>query len=226
MFHEALKYHRMALRIYEKIEDKHGQATALRDISYVLIDMKRFNKAQKNLERSMEIVRAKKIKDESLIASILLATSAILSEYRKHTQAVSVAKSALKMSRRIGEKELEIHVLLQLSQIYTKQKKDEPSLFYARKGFSLAIKLKNKHMIALTSGQIGILYEKSGRSDKARRFISLSRNQAKKIGDKELVTGMKQYHEWTVLTWILLISSRIAKSLRFRLNALAKLHSL
>ena len=220
---KALKYHRMAFRIYEKIHDVHGQATALIDISGDLIKMKKFNDAQKSLERSVGAVRSGKVKDKSLIAAILLSSSSIMCERQEYNRARANAKSALTIAREINEKELQVHSFLQLSRIYDLQKKHNLALMHARRSFNLAVKLRNQYMIHLTSSQLGVLYEKLGKPEKARKFIALSRIHARRIGDKKLDDKMREYHRWSLETKIFFISVLITKGLRSRLNSLVRI---
>jgi tetratricopeptide (TPR) repeat protein len=186
----SLQYHRQALAVREKINDRRGIGESLNNIGFEILKQ---GDEKGALARFLESL---KIQEElNDVTGMAQSYSNIAMSYIRNGEqqlAIDYFNKSHKLREQLGDKFGIAFSLHNLAYIYQQLGDLEKAREYFAKCISLRKEMGDRHGEALTYSNLGYLYIKLGKPDSAKQFFEMSismAEEAEAIGPLGLSTG-------------------------------------
>lgn len=182
-FADAIAFWQQALTIYQKLQDRQGEAAALGNLGAAYLAL---GDNQQAIAISQQLLTiAREIRDRRSEA-VALANLAIAYKVQgNYNQAIQSHRQALAMMEEIGDRPSQVQILNNLANSYEALGNYEEAIRLQNQNLNLARELKNRQGEGVVLGNLGALYARLGERGKAIEFHQQSLVVAQSIGDRQ-----------------------------------------
>ncbi|GAB4199332.1 MAG: hypothetical protein Fur0023_01520 [Bacteroidia bacterium] len=191
-YSKALEYFFKSLTLFEKLNDKKGQANALGNIGIVFDLQRKYDKAIEYYNKVIQI--AKSLNDKDLQASVYGNIGLSYKNKDNYEKALEYFLIAKNLAQEIQSKIIEAINLENIGEIYKLTKNYDKALQYYSDALKINKELGNKIGVAINYGDIGRVYYFQKKYDLAEQYLLKSEILLTQLNSK--------YHLNNVHLWL------------------------
>jgi tetratricopeptide (TPR) repeat protein len=178
----ATQYSYEALKLYEVLLDKPGQARVLNNLALISLAQEDFEKVY---DLSMKSLAIKRAAGDSLgVATSYLALAEVYLHQQRYADAMNQCKEALNRYRQFGNEWGTSHAILQVGEIYHAQKNYPFALSYYKDALRFARLSTDYIQVINAYKKIGQLYLQTNRFDSAYYYVKSARSLARQKNNR------------------------------------------
>jgi CHAT domain-containing protein/uncharacterized protein HemY len=181
-YQKALNFLQEALRIYQKLGDRDGEADALASIADIYNQLGQYPQAIKTYEQTLKLYQA--TGERLSEGSILNNLGTVYVSLNQISQAISVFQRGLKIARELKDVSLERSISNNLSNIDNKAGKPQQALENYQKKLSVAKTQGDREGEGLALSNLGILYNNAKQYAKALSYLQPALVIYRSLGDR------------------------------------------
>ena len=176
---KALDYYLKALRLYEELNDKNGEAMMFNRIGTIYTNQDNAEKGFEYYQKSLAIYNT--LKDKNEMANPLNNIGLYYENKGYHLQALEHFKESLKIDKKSGNQQGIAMSHSNIGRALMSKKEHDKALISFIKGLNIFEKMGDKHGISLILGNIGNVYHLQGDNKSAYLNAKRSYDIAKEI---------------------------------------------
>ena len=177
---EALDYFSKALKIYELLADKDGEATALENIGFVYKEQKQYDLAKNFFFKSLS--RHRELNDQYGIGYSLNAIGGLFEEEGRYDSALYYFDAALKVRTAINDKQGIAYVLKNSGNVYAKLNRSNEAHDAFTKSLAVFEELKDQKGISVVTNLYGACLLNENKPALSGNYLERSLALARELG--------------------------------------------
>jgi tetratricopeptide (TPR) repeat protein/predicted Ser/Thr protein kinase len=185
---DALQNFQQSLEIERQIGDKKGMAAGLDQMAFNYALLGNSTEAQKTYEQELNL--RKEVGDQDGLGIALLNFGAFLQGLGRLEEALATAKQALQIELQLGNQVRQATCLFSIGGMNFQMAKFDDALTYQQRAVDVLQKLQLPSDLAMNLGNLGLTYATIGQFDQALNSYLQGLEQARKTGDKTLISGI------------------------------------
>ncbi|MFZ1029663.1 MAG: tetratricopeptide repeat protein [Limnoraphis robusta] len=181
-FKAALNTYQQALALFQKTNNKRGEAETLFNIGVIYRVLSQYSQATEFVEQALEI--AESLNYQNLIASALSERGVIAYSLSQFPEALKFYQQAIELSQKIGDRHTEGRTLDHLGVVYRRQGNYNRALSLHQQALAILQELNQKSPQALVLNNIGIVYSRQGNYPNALEYNQKALAISREFGDR------------------------------------------
>ncbi len=181
-FREALQSWEAALKIYQRIGNRQGEAASLGNLGIAYDSLGEYQKAIAFYDQSLEIQR--QIGDRQGEAGSLNSLGVVYYSLGEYQQAIAFLQQSLEITRQIGDRQGEAASLNDLGNVYYSLGEYQQAIAFQQQSLEIKRQIGDRRGEAGSLGNLGNAYFSLGEYQQAISFQQQSLEITRQIGDR------------------------------------------
>ncbi|MEA5498378.1 CHAT domain-containing protein [Limnoraphis robusta] len=181
-FKAALNTYQQALALFQKTNNKRGEAETLFNIGVIYRVLSQYSQATEFVEQALEI--AESLNYQNLIASALSERGVIAYSLSQFPEALKFYQQAIELSQKIGDRHTEGRTLDHMGVVYRRQGNYNQALSLHQQALAILQEINQKSAQALVLNNIGIVYSRQGNYPNALEYNQKALAISREFGDR------------------------------------------
>lgn len=178
---KALEHYQQALKIYQTIGDRKGEASSLHLIAAINSAADNYAAAIQSYQQALELYRG--LNDKKGEASVLNSLGGVYQQQGNYENALRSYEQALTILEKIGDRSGEADLLNNLGSLHYAQGKYTQAIISYQSNLKIFRQLEDQKRLALTLNNIGLIYTTLGQYLEALKYYQQGITIQKAIGD-------------------------------------------
>jgi CHAT domain-containing protein len=155
-YEAAIPFYQQALKIYQEIRDRQGEAYTLNDLAVAYRRLKQYQRAIELYQQSLAIKR--ELRDRRGEANSLMNIHNVYKDLNQYGKAIEFGEQGLAIFQELGERDRQAHALTGLGTLYRRLGNYEQAIRYHQRSLAIYRELKDRAGEATVLGNLGNVY--------------------------------------------------------------------